>query len=349
MIDSQCCDRKISAVVGIEHSLLPRVNANDARPAVGVVNTGGVAALTQRRTMSGYERKAVSHFADKRTSLEPLSHAPRGKERFMSPITLGSLLRVACVSLVLVSVKSEIFSAQEQDLPQLLDKLMSKEWLERASAAGKLLKTPDALQSADVRTALFDLLDRENRVIEDSFRRGVGSSNEYGESYGGYYAALLGKLSEVADYKDKRTLEIFARASYNRDSPFARKLAESGQPIVPIALELLKGDLGWKREHAIAILGMVYERRQVHRLPEESVELIKQTIVTTATKDSDSVTRQTAVEILGRTGTASDLPLLQRIAATDPATYKRGETRRYNVREAAVGAIAAIRKRTGPK
>jgi hypothetical protein len=42
-------------------------------------------------------------------------------------------------------------------------------------------------------------------------------------------------------------------------------------------------------------------------------------------------------------------PFLQRIAATDPATYKRGEARRYNVREAAVEAIAAIRKRTGEK
>jgi hypothetical protein len=263
--------------------------------------------------------------------------------------SLGSLLRVACVSLVLVSGKFEMLSGQEQDLSQLFDKLVSKEWLERASAAGKLLKIPGALQSADVRAALFDLLDRENRVIEDSFRRGVGSSNEYGESYGGYYAALLGKLSEVADYKDKRTLEIFARASYNSDSPFARKLAGSGQPIVPIALELLKSDLGWKREHAIAILGMVYERRQVHRLPEQSVQLIKQTIVATATKDSDSVTRKTAVEILGRIGTSSDLPLLETIAANDPATYKRGETRRYNVREAAVEAIAAIRKRTGEK
>jgi HEAT repeat protein len=205
------------------------------------------------------------------------------------------------------------------------------------------------LQSAGVRTALFDLLDREGRVIEDSFRRGVGVSNEYGESYGGYYSALLGKLSEVADYKDKRTLEVFARASYNRDSPFARKLAESGQPIVPVALELLKSDRGTKRDNAVAILGMVYERRQVHRLPEQSVQLIKQTITTTATKDSDSVTRKTAVEILGRIGTASDLPLLQTIAATDPASYKRGQTRRYNVREAAVEAIAAIRKRTGQK
>jgi len=267
----------------------------------------------------------------------------------MSPSILAFLLRVACLSFIFVSVKSEILSAQDQNLSHLLDKLMSEEWVERAAAVGKVLKIPGALQSADVRTALFDLLDRENRVIEDSFRRGLGVSNEYGEEYGGYYSALLGKLSEVADYKDKRTLQIFARASYNPDSPFARQLAESGQPIVPIALELLKSDLGWRRVNAIAILGMVYERRQVHRLPEESVELIKQTIVATATKDNNSVTRQTAVEILGRTGTASDLPLLQRIAATDPATYKRGETRRYNVREAAVEAIAAIQKRTGPK
>jgi len=42
----------------------------------------------------------------------------------------------------------------------------------------------------------------------------VGSPNEYGEIYKDYYAALLGKLSGVADYKDKRTLEIFARTSY---------------------------------------------------------------------------------------------------------------------------------------
>jgi hypothetical protein len=44
----------------------------------------------------------------------------------MSLSTLGSLLRVGCVSLAFVSVRSETITAQEQDLSQLLDKLMSK-------------------------------------------------------------------------------------------------------------------------------------------------------------------------------------------------------------------------------
>ena len=176
-------------------------------------------------------------------------------------------------------------------------------------------------------------------------RRGVGTSNEYGEGYGGYYAALLGTLIKIVDFKNSRTLEILSQGSYNPDSPFAQKLAESGELVVPIAFQLLQSDIGPKRWNAVSLLGMVYEKRRDHNLPEATAERIKHAIVKTATDDSNSVARQIAVTFLGRIGTTADISLLERIARVDPTSYQRGPELKYPVREAAVVAINAIRDR----
>jgi len=115
--------------------------------------------------------------------------------------------------------------------------------------------------------------------------------------------------------------------------------------IVPIALELLKSDIGPKRWNAVGILGMVYEKRQINHLSEQAAQRIKQTMIGISTNDKESVTRTTAVSILGKIGTTADIPLLENIAKSDSATYKRGEKLRYPVREAAAEAITAIRSR----
>src|SRR5437016_12472965 len=132
----------------------------------------------------------------------------------------GAVRHFALVIAVLLSVACCFGIAQQPNLPALLETLKSDQWTERAAAAGHILGMPGALQSTQVRSALIELMDRENRIIDDSYRRRVGVSNEYGEGYGGYYATLLGTLTNIADFKDKRILEILAQGSYNPDSQF---------------------------------------------------------------------------------------------------------------------------------
>jgi hypothetical protein len=74
----------------------------------------------------------------------------------------------------------------------LLSQLRSNNWQERAAAAEKLIADRDALRSDEVKSALIDLLERENQVIESTLRESNGQegvSVKYGEGYSEYYSA----------------------------------------------------------------------------------------------------------------------------------------------------------------
>jgi len=91
---------------------------------------------------------------------------------------LSSVWHFALASAVLLLAGSSFAIAQEPNFAALLGKLKSDQWTERAAAVGEILRMPGALQSTEVRSALIELLDRENRIIDDSYRRRIGVSNE---------------------------------------------------------------------------------------------------------------------------------------------------------------------------
>lgn len=55
-----------------------------------------------------------------------------------------------------------------------LSQLRSDDWQQRAAAVEKLIAHGTALKSEEVRKALIDLLDRENRLIEATWRESGG-------------------------------------------------------------------------------------------------------------------------------------------------------------------------------
>jgi hypothetical protein len=235
---------------------------------------------------------------------------------------------------------------QDHNQSDLLSRLRSGEWKERAAAVNKLIAGREALRSDDVKNALIDLLDKENQEIVSAYQEGRPVSVKYGEGYSEYYSTLLDAVDQVADYNDIRQLNILVRCSYNPDSPFAMKLASYGEAPVPALLELAGGDFAPHRENALAILGEILKRDKlrIRRIRKEMREEIKQALVK-GTNDEEFWVRSQAVQSIGKAGDQDAIPLLESIMQTDPGAIPvaaPGE-KRFPVREEALKAISLIK------
>lgn len=205
--------------------------------------------------------------------------------------------------------------AAQTDVTELLPLLRSHDVKERVSAASRVLASPGAMSNNAVRLALVDLLELENALVVSSYQRGIGASTEFGEGYSEYYSVLFNAVLRGGDLQDVRTLRALAQGAYNPDSKAVEIIADAGgQRIIPIAEELLKTDVVGKRS-ALALLAHVYEKKEVHRLSAAEARVIKDAIVRAAGSEE---TLRLSIELLGRIGTREDLPLLRRIAASDP-------------------------------
>lgn len=238
---------------------------------------------------------------------------------------------------------------KSDDRSMLLSQLQSDNWQQRAIAVEKLIANRSALRSEVVKNALIDLLDRENQVIESTLRESNGSegvSVKYGEGYSEYYSVLGDAVDQVADYGDKRTLNILVHGSYNPDSPFALKLASYGEAVVPALLDMANSDLAAYRGKALGVLGEILkiEKYRVVVLPPETQVQVEQALIT-GTDDEDVGVRMLAVQALGKAGNSDTIQLLEKIVQSDTASVPAAGAgkNRYPVREEALKAITNIR------
>jgi hypothetical protein len=215
---------------------------------------------------------------------------------------------------------------------------------ERMMVAAEIFASPFALQSSDCIGALVTLLDRENAVLSESVRRQRSVAADYGEGYSEYYAELISTVSRRGNLRDRRTMRIVASGAFNPDSRLAARLAdEGGATLAPIALTLLRSDMVGSRMSGLGLVGRIYEKRDVHRLPAGMAASLKAAIVEAT---DERPLRALAVELLGRIGVPADIPLLERIANNDPEVQQTSASgTAYPVREAAAAAIETIRRR----
>jgi hypothetical protein len=214
--------------------------------------------------------------------------------------------------------------------------------LERARAYEKLRSNPAALRDRKVRTALLDLLDRENRVVESTLRESreqVGASGKYGEEYGEYLGELSQSVDAFADWNNPRQVCIFVQEPDNPDSRFAAKIAAHAKVSAPCLVEMYGNDLGVVRGKAASVLVQALASPK-QDLDARTVRQIRE-IVWRALHDSHESVRSETVAALGRFGEQDMLPALKEVADTDPGPEVQG----HSVREQAVKAIAAIEKR----
>jgi hypothetical protein len=232
--------------------------------------------------------------------------------------------------------------APKRSAAELLARLSSHDAGERAQAYEQLRSVPGALNSAKVRAALLDLLDRENRTTASDIGS-AGESTDVGEGYAEYVSALLGSVDSIADWKDAHQLCILAHAPYNPDSAFAAKLASAGQPIVPCLMQMAASDLSVYRYQAVPVLIQLHAR--VPGLAPATVGNIAE-IATHALHDPDEMVRIGTVQAMDSFGTEDMIPALKEVADSDPS-YAKSEDKLQvpGVRENAVKAIVAIQKR----
>jgi HEAT repeat protein len=254
------------------------------------------------------------------------------------------------LALIAVFIAGVAFAVSQtsDDQPKLLSQLRSDDWLQRSRGVEKLIADRKALGSKEVKDALVDLLDRENQLVESTLRASnglEGVSVKYGEGYSEYYSVLLDAVDQVADYNDKRTLNILVHCSYNSDSPFAVKLASHGEVVVPFLLEMANSDISSSRASALGVLGEVLKigKYGVVVLTPVTQGQVEQALIGGAA-DEDIGVRLLAVRSLGVAGNKEAVALLERIAESDPATIPAGAAKnRYPVREEALKALSLIK------
>lgn len=221
-------------------------------------------------------------------------------------------------------------ASQKASPAELLKQLSSDEPVVRNNALEQLHSNPDALQDPKIKTALVNLLDRENH----------GKFSEDDEGYAEYVAWLAETTAKVVDWTDQRQVCILADGVYLEDD-----LADHAKASLPCLLGRFNNGSNAFRGRVVTMM--------VKALAKGRNELDSATIQTTqesikgALRDNDENVRADTVRALGKFGGAEAIPALEEVAKTDQAVDKL----RHNlwIREYAVKAIAQIQKRTGQK
>jgi len=212
---------------------------------------------------------------------------------------------------------------RKESRDKLLLNLRSENGEERSKAFERLRSDRTALRSASVKTALVDLLDRENQ------RAASGEGEDYAE----YKGKLAETVVSIADWSDSRQVCILA----NSANP-PKQLADHARIAVPCLLKKLKTAPVLERGPVFATLVQALAKGR-NRLDSDTSRTLQQAILS-GLHDSDASVRISTVKALGRFGGEDMIPELKVVADTDPDPSEG-----YAIRKWAGEAIAAIQKR----
>jgi len=198
--------------------------------------------------------------------------------------------------------------------------------------------------SAALADELLALLETENALIYSVNRMGTSPSDVLGEGWGEYYALVRGACKRYCGASN-RVYAALADGAYNEDSPGMRDVArDHGRAILGRLLERSSSDVAGARVQAVKMLGVVAEFSQQFTVAEKGS--IRQEVLK-AVQDASYPVREAGILAMGTVGSAADVPLLQRIATTDPNRVATRSGRGvYPLRVKAERAIRRIAART---
>ena len=202
-------------------------------------------------------------------------------------------------------------SPQKTDIDALLLQLHSSDDGLRAQAYERLRSDPAALQSATVKTALLDLLDRENSIDESAIREHIGISDKYGEGYTEYVYALGETVDSFVNWNDPREVCIVVRGFVPEEA-----IANHAKATIPCLLQKARSDLALVHGRAVAVLVRALAKQR-NNLDASTVGAVQQ-VIKGALHDPETVVRTDAVEALERFGGEDMIPALKVVAETDP-------------------------------
>lgn len=234
--------------------------------------------------------------------------------------------------------------AQPQRVPEVSAVLMplrAEPWTVRRDAYERLKDDPKALARTDVRKALFELLDRENRISVSTLRESaelVGVSDKYGEDYSQYVGELGDTVDSFADWTNPRQVCILVRQPFNPNSAFGDEVASHGKVALPCLLDMLRSDLSTLRAKSGPVL--VHVLATARDLDPKARQTARQMILKTL-RDPNQVVRSFVIFALADYGGVDMIPALTHVAETDPVPEVQG----HSVRKQALEAIVSIQRR----
>jgi hypothetical protein len=162
---------------------------------------------------------------------------------------------------------------------------------------------------------LLTPLETENALIYAINRTGTSVSDSLGEGWGEYYAEVRGACRRNWDPANPDVYAALADAAYNEDSPHMRELArDHGETMLSRLLERSAGDEPLARIQAVKMLGLVSEFSAQFTGSQKGA--IRRAFLRAVGDESFRI-REAGIHGLGEVGVSEDIPLLQRIAATD--------------------------------
>jgi hypothetical protein len=236
--------------------------------------------------------------------------------------TAPSLSRLLLV--IAVAIVPPASAAGQPPAVDVLANLRSPDWRVRAHAFRQIADKTIIVEPETLKTALTDLMEREMPVMDGTYTS--GSSADFGEGYSEYVSAVMETLLDLATPQDTRAGELLAQSAYNDDSVFVRQLVlRFGESLVPLAVDMSKRDMGPKRWNAYGLAGELVKQSRQGRVPisSKSISELKGLLRAAATSPDFSDAR-ISVTHLADADDATDLPLLQTIAATDAHERRPG-------------------------
>jgi HEAT repeat protein len=231
---------------------------------------------------------------------------------------------VLAVFITVTAVWGQQVSSQKASRAELLKHLSSDEPVVRNDAVEKLHSNHDALRDPKIKTALVNLLDKENHV----------KFSEDDEGYAEYVAWLAETTAKVVDWTDQRQVCILAGGVY-----LEGELADHAKASLPCLLKRFNnGPNGFRGKVAAMMVQALAKGR--NDLDPATIEAV-QKVTLSALHDSDDGVRIDIVEALGNFGTDDMIPALKAVADTDPAREVHG----HSIRKWAANAIEQIQKR----
>lgn len=228
-----------------------------------------------------------------------------------------------------------------------LSALNNSDWTKRSAAVDELermLERDASLGSnEDVRTAVAALLDRETDYIRQMVASG-GPGFGYSEYYFGTLAELAVKLAQIGPTAHSGLLGALVRSVHNPDSRLTTILAEHGEPVAPHLFALTANPDAGERINAYALAAELLSADRARRLRHPLSAQTRSQVISAlraGLQDAEPVGRREAIKGVVVARDRDSIPILQHLAATDPALS--GDVKpRFAVREEAALALKRL-------
>lgn len=227
-----------------------------------------------------------------------------------NPILIAAVVGFIVTIVYAPQKKNDGTVHRSQTLPA---ELQSDDWNTRFKAFERIERVNDS----ETRTALIELLERENAAISEAVRSRNPVPVYFEKGYSKYYARIYMTIRKHTDdflsqralvalargwdvlviegsYMYQRTFQVLEAGDYDPNTGISRWLADH-KSLAPTFLEMAKSDSPFDREKAIAILGMMVVG--LRDLPIEAKQEIRQ-VVEQAEYDSEPFVRRWAIEVI---------------------------------------------------